>query len=146
MKDPAFNLHFDRSKLLQEVREIIGTPASEEEHRDGTFVIIGGQPEDVVVRLHGSKVTVSSFSIDWEGPHTPIVRLKTFASLNWKRIPLLQLSLLLSQLITVVREISRSAFRQCAFCKEPKAPHSLHSINGRNVCHGCSERHLRIKH
>lgn len=124
----------------------MGTPAQVEEQIDGTVVFIGGEPEDVVVRVYRSKVAVSSFSIRWEGPHSPVVRPKTFASFNWKLIPSFQMSFLLRDLIPMVREIRRSQFKQCSVCKEVKAPEDLHFIDEKHVCHGCSEWHLGIVH
>jgi hypothetical protein len=60
----------DRGFLLRELRELLPVPVREATHLDGSLVMIGGDPGEIVVRVSGDKLTVSSVSVRWEGPHT----------------------------------------------------------------------------
>jgi len=61
----------DREFLLRDLRELLPAPVREEAQLDGSIVMIGSDPGEVIVRVGGNKVSVAVFSVRWEGPHTP---------------------------------------------------------------------------
>lgn len=77
---------FDRDSLLEEIRSLLPDPVQDDTQLDGDVVLVGGDPGEVVVRIRGGKVSIAVFSVRWEGPHTPVVRPKQLATLNWKRL------------------------------------------------------------
>ena len=103
----------DREFLLQEIRELLPDPLREETQLDGSLVMVGGDPGEVIVRISGSKVSVAEFTVRWEGPHTPIVRPRQLATLNWKRLPASRTMMALHTLIESASEIRRAKYRKC---------------------------------
>jgi hypothetical protein len=63
-----------RDALLTEHREVLGASIREETQLDGTIVMIGGDPGEVIVRVDGSNVSIALFRVSWNGPYTPVVR------------------------------------------------------------------------
>jgi hypothetical protein len=129
--------------LLQEIRELLPNPIQEETQLDGDIILVGGDPGEVIVRISGSKVSIAVFSIRWEGPHTPIVRPKQLASLNWKRLPASQIIMALHILIDSAHEIRIEKFRKCERCGETIPPERMHD---KQTCQTCAERHLGVVH
>ena len=133
----------DRDDLLQEIQELLSDPVRDESQLDGDVALVGGDPGEVIVRISGSKVSIAVFSIRWDGPHTPVVRPKQLATLNWKRIPASTAMLTLHVLISTAVEIRRAKYRKCEKCGETKPPEWMH---GDDICQSCAERHLEVVH
>ena len=108
----------DRDYLLQELQEQLPNPVREETQLDGDVVLVGGDPGEVIVRINGNKVSIAVFSIRWDGPHTPTVRPKQLATLNWKRLPASTTMMTLHGLISAAIEIRRSKYRKCENAKK----------------------------
>ncbi len=51
-----------------------------------------------------------------------------------------------AKLISLARRKRQQETRPCAFCQTPTPPEHAHSVDGKWVCHGRSERHLGIVH
>jgi hypothetical protein len=56
MTDPK---PIDREFLLRELRELLAAPVREETQLDGSIVMIGGDPGEVIVRVGAGKVSVA---------------------------------------------------------------------------------------
>jgi hypothetical protein len=133
----------DREFLLKQLRDLLPAPVHEETQLDGTLVMKGGDPGEVIVRVSGSKVSVAAFSVRWEGPHTPVVRPKHFATLSWKRVPASTLFMTLHGLVRSVCEARKARYRRCERCGELKPPEWMHD---QKTCQSCAERHLGVVH
>jgi hypothetical protein len=131
----------DRSFLLQELRALLGDPLREETQLDGSVVLVGGDPGEVIVRVRGSKVSVAVFSVRWEGPHTPVVRPRQLATLRWRRIPPSTLMMTLHHLVMAAREVRKEKYRRCERCGETNPPEWMHD---ETTCQTCAERHLGV--
>lgn len=131
----------DRESLLEEIMRLVPDPIREEQQLDGDVVLVGGDPGEVIVRLSGNKVSIAGYSVRWEGPHTPVVRSKQLATLNWKRLPASTTMMTLHGLITAAIEIRRAKYRTCEKCRETKPPEWMH---GDDICQSCAERHLGV--
>jgi hypothetical protein len=140
MTDPK---PIDREFLLRELRELLPGPVREETQLDGSIALIGGDPGEIIVRVNGKKLTVASFSVRWEGPHTPVVRPKHFATLSWKRVPTSTLLMTLHELVRGVCEVRKARYRRCERCGETKPPEWMHD---EKTCQSCAERHLGVVH
>lgn len=125
---------FDRRSLLKLIHATIPLPTREENCADGSLVFVGGDPGEVVVRVAGSRITISVFSIVFEGPHTPVVRTQPIMCLNWRVVPAVQLTSLLQDMIETARQLRRSQFRRCNKCGETKPPEWMHDDD---ACQGC---------
>ena len=132
-----------RDDLLQEIQDLLPDPIREETQLDGDVVLVGGDPGEVIVRISGSKVSVAVFSVRWEGPHTPVVRPKQLATLNWQRLPASAAMMTLHELITAAVEIRRAKYRKCERCGETNPPEWMH---GEDICQSCAEKHLGVVH
>ena len=132
---------FDRDFLLREIWELLPDPLREETQLDGSLVIVGGDPGEVIVRINGTKVSIAVFSIRWDGPGEPTVRPKQLATLNWKRLPSSTTMTTLHGLISAAIEIRRSKYRKCEKCEEIKPPEWMHD---EDICQSCAERHLGV--
>jgi hypothetical protein len=133
----------DRDGLLRELRELLGVSIREETQLDGTIVLVGGDPGEVIVRVGGSKVSIALLRVCWDGPHTPVVRPIRFANLNWRRLPAPTLMMTLPGLIAAVREVRTANYRRCERCGETRPPEWMHD---QNTCQSCAEQHLGVVH
>ena len=133
----------DREYLLQEIQQLLPDPVCDETQLDGDVVLVGGDPGEVIVRISGSKVSIAVFSIRWDGPHTPVVRPKQLATLNWKRLPASTAMMTLHGLISAAVEIRRAKYRKCERCGETKPPEWMHD---EQTCQSCAEKHLGVVH
>lgn len=62
----------DRNSLLVLIEEMLPKPVEVDTPRDGSLVLVGGNPGEVVVRIIGGRVRIAEFCVWWEGPHTPV--------------------------------------------------------------------------
>ena len=131
----------DREYLLQEIQEQLPDPVREETQLDGDVVLVGGDPGEVIVRISGSKVSIAVFSIRWDRPHTPTVRPKSLATLNWQRLPASTAMLTLHGLINAAVEIRRAKYRKCERCGETKPPEWMHA---EQTCMSCATEHFGV--
>jgi hypothetical protein len=132
-----------RNELLREIRAFLPPPVREETQLAGSAVFVGGDPGEVIVRVHKSRVAVSIYAVEWEGPHTPVTRSKGIGKVNWKRLPAARLLLTLQNLIESAREIRRSRYRMCEQCGKTNPPEWMH--DGK-TCQACAERLLGVVH
>ena len=132
-----------RDDLLQEIQELLPDPIREETQLDGDVVLVGGDPGEVIVRISGSKLSIAVYSVQWEGPHTPLVRPKLLATLNWQRLPEATVMLTLHELVSVAVQIRRAKYRKCERCGETKPPEWMHD---EQTCQSCAEQHLGVVH
>lgn len=129
----------ERDALLKLIHATMPLPMREEDCADGSHVYVGGDPDEVVVRVSNHRIIVSLFAIVWEGKLTPVVRPQSLASLNWKLIPAARLTPLLQGMIETARKLRRARFRKCDQCGETKPPEWMHAKGG---CQSCAEQHL----
>ena len=127
--------------LLASVTHELPAPVEQEAVCDGSVVLVGGQPAEVVVRLTHSMATVSEYAVEWQGPHDPAVRPVTFGTLRWRRMPEIHALATLQTLIRAARESRTAKFRACSYCGTSTPPERLHDDR---TCQACAERHLGI--
>jgi hypothetical protein len=125
----------DSKTLLREIRECLPAPLREERSLDGSIVMVGGDHDDVVVRVSGNKVSVADFSVRWETPYTSIVQLRCFATLNWRRLPASTLVMTLHDLIRAAYEVRVATYRRCERCGEMKPPECM---DDDKTCDSCA--------
>jgi hypothetical protein len=133
----------DQGFLLRELRELLPGPVREATQLDGLIALIGGDPGEIIGRVNGNKLTVAAFSVRWEGPHTPVVRPKHFATLSWKRVPASTLLMTLHGLVRGVCEVRKATYRRCERCRETKPLEWMHH---EKTCRSCAERHPDVVH
>jgi len=133
----------DREARLDEIKRLLPDPMREETQLDGDVVLVGGDPGEVIVRIGGSKVSIAMYSVRWEGPHTPVVRPKELATLNWKRLPASRTIMELHSLIESAIEIRRAKYGKCVRCGNTNPPEWMHD---ENTCQSCAERYLGVVH
>src|SRR5512138_955747 len=90
--------------LLTSVRHELPQPVAEEAVRDGSVVLVGGDPGEVVVRLTRSVASVSEFAVEWSGPDDLVVRPILFGSVRWRRMPEVHALASLNALIRAARD------------------------------------------
>jgi hypothetical protein len=127
--------------LVVSVRHELSPPVEEELVRDGTLVLVGGAPAEVVVRLTRTVASVAEYAVEWNGPHDPVVRPIPFGSVHWRRMPEVHAVLALQTLIRAARDSRRSKFQRCRFCEATTPPEALHEDD---VCQECAQRHLGV--
>ncbi len=134
---------YSRDDLLRNVLEFLPKPVREETVLDGSTILIGGDPGEVVVEITSKNITISLYGVYWDGPYTPRVRLRRLAKLRWNRLPAVSLWMTLHGLIGTASEMRRARFKTCDFCKKVCPPEWM---DGGTVCHSCQERELGIVH
>lgn len=131
----------DREHQLHEIQRVLPDPTRQETQMDGSLTFVGGDPGEVIVRVSESQVSVSVFSIRWDGPHTPVVCPKQLGKLNWKRLPASRLMMVLHDLIESAQEIRRAEYRKCERCGKTKPPEWMHDAT---TCQACAERDFGV--
>ena len=99
-----------RDSIVRYVKELLPIPIWEEEGLDGSMTLVGGDPGEVIVRITADEVSVSVFSVRWEGPHTPRVFPQRLASLCWCHIPTPSLMMSLHTLVDAASEVRRESY------------------------------------
>jgi len=127
--------------LLASVRAELPSPVEQESAADGSVVLLGGQPGEVIVRLTRSLATVSEYGVEWEGPHEAVVRPVSLGTVHWRRMTETHALSVLSTLIRSARESRLSKYRTCRFCERSVPPEHLHE---EDVCQPCAQRHLGV--
>lgn len=133
----------DRDELLIELRRLLSAPVREETALDGTVVLVGGDPGEVIVRVGATKVSIALFTVRWDGPHTPIVRPLHYATLSWRRLPASTLMMTLRMIIDAAIEMRLTEYRKCERCEKMKPPEWMHS---ETTCQSCAEQYLGVVH
>ena len=127
--------------LLLEVRKQIPHPVKTESQLDGTIVLTGGKPGEVIVRINEDEISIAVFAIRWDGPHTRVVNPRELAKFNWRLLPASQTIEAVQGFISSAVQLRRAEYRQCELCGETKPPEWMHD---KRVCHSCAEQHLGV--
>jgi hypothetical protein len=127
--------------LLTSVAHGLPQPVEQETARDGSVLLVGGDPAEVVVRITRSAVSVAEYAVDWRGPHDPAVRPIVFGTLRWRRMPEVHALAALQTLLRAACESRRAKYRTCGYCERNTPPEALH--NGQ-VCQECAQKRLGI--
>src|SRR5688500_440077 len=104
------------NSLAEQLMTMLPPPVRREDHADGTVLLIGGDPGEVMVRATRSSVTISIFAVRWEGPHLPVVDGKPVGRLAWHRLPTETAVCLSRLMIDAAARLRRAAFRRCRRC------------------------------
>ena len=48
--------------------------------------------------------------------------------------------------VETARQKRHDEFVPCHYCRKPTPPEHRHTLDGKNVCHGCAERHEGVVH
>ena len=134
----------DYEQLKSLVRGMLPEPIDEQWQIDGSEVLIGGEPSQVVVRITRRTVSVYEFKVGWDGPHTPVRRDKKLATICWTRLNSSTVYLVLSPLIESTCEARKEGFQKCSICGELKPPEHLLGATDEPVCHGCAQRDMGV--
>ena len=129
--------------MIEFLKELLPDPVRESEGIDGSLTLLGGDPAEVIFRITADEVSVFAFSVRWEGPHTPRVLPRPFASLCWSQIPAPSLMMSLHTLVAAASEFRRVSYSLCERCGKTKPPEWMH---GDSICQSCAERGLGVVH
>jgi hypothetical protein len=108
--------------LLTSLRHELPQPVAEEAVRDGSVVLVGGDPGEVIVRLTRSMATVSEYGVEWSGPHDLAVRPILFGTIQWRRMPEIHALASINALVRAARDSRRGKYAPCVQCGRPTAP------------------------
>ncbi len=111
--------------LLTSVRHELPQPVAEEAVRDGSTVLVGGAPGEVVVRLTRSTASVSEYAVQWNGPDDLAVRPILFGTIQWRRMPEIHALASLNALIHAARDARRATYTPCVQCGRLTAPERM---------------------
>jgi hypothetical protein len=123
--------------LLTSVKHELPQPVAEEAVRDGSVVLVGGDPGEVVVRLTRSKASVSEYAVEWNGQNDLAVRPVLFGSVQWRRLPEIHALASLNALIRAARDARRATYRPCVRCDRLTAPERMFDDG---VCVECGDQ------
>lgn len=111
--------------LLTSVLHELPQPVSQEAVRDGSLILLGGDPGEVVVRLTRTMAAVSEYGIEWDGPEEPVVRPILFGTIQWRRMPEVHALASINTLIRAARESRRAKYVVCRVCERALPPERL---------------------
>ena len=124
-------------ELLALIGSHLAAPVTREQAPDGSLYFVGGDPQDVIVRVSSATVIVSEYAVRWEGPTTAVVRPIRVGSVAWRRIPETSAMRIVSALIDAARQSRLDTFRPCASCETPTPPEWMHDGE---LCRSCAAR------
>jgi len=110
-------------------------PVSQELVSDGSMLLMGGDPGQVIVRLTRSTVTVLEYAARREELHTPGVTPRRVGSVVWRRVPNARAVAAVHALIDAARDARLAKFRTCERCAQSTPPESMHDDA---VCQSCA--------
>ena len=125
-------------ELLTSVRHGLPQPVREETALDGSTVIIGGDPAEVVVRLTGTSLTVSEYALEWPGPLDAVPAPVKLGSLRWPRLPGVLALRVIDALVAAARDLRRSTYAMCLSCDRLQPPEAMQDDE---VCRECARAH-----
>jgi hypothetical protein len=128
-------------ELIVSLAHELPQPVAQETGLDGTTVLVGGEPGEVVVRATRSSVAVHEFAVEWQSPHEAVNRPILVGTLRWRRLDGVHALAVLRGLIAAARESRRARYRSCRLCESLKPPESMHD---EDVCQACAQRHLGV--
>lgn len=129
-------------KLIQELTALLPSPVRDEQIEHGVR-LIGGDPGEVVADVIGNDIHFSQFAVEWDGPHTPVVRPLPIATVQWKTLLKQERTKAFKLLVDLICKRRRKQYRVCQYCEQLTPPEWLHTDN---ACQGCAERHLGVVH
>jgi hypothetical protein len=132
-----------RESLVEYVKELLPNPIRDSEGLDGALTLVGGDPGEVIVRLTADDFSISVFSVRWDGPHTPRVLPRPFASLAWSQLPAASLMMAIRTLVAAASEVRRRSYSLCERCGKTHPPEWMHDDS---TCQSCAERELGAVH
>jgi hypothetical protein len=124
-------------ELLVSLTHALPQPVEEETALDGSTVLVGGDPGEVVVRVTASSVTVFEFAVRWEGPRSPVTRPIAFGRIRWRRFDSVRALQVLTALILEARESRRAKYVACLSCERLTAPEQMYDGD---LCQACARR------
>ena len=139
----------NRVALLEAVKNLLPPPLNrficpDDEHQpDNSTILLGGFPQEVVVRITDSTVSVAVFAAHWSEPHTLKMSPEKLASFKWRRMPLATALEAVGMMIETARTIRQARYRKCERCGEIMPPEAMHD---RMTCHTCAENQLGVIH
>lgn len=128
--------------LIRDICTLFPEPVSEEAAGDGVR-LIGGDPGEVVAFVNGDDVVFSQFALEWDGPHSPVIRPVPIATVCWVNLLKKERQRLFTSLVEMIVKRRRKLYRTCQYCEENTPPEWLHDDQ---TCQSCAERHLGIVH
>jgi len=128
--------HLEWEALLVSLRHELPQPVREEAAGDGSILLTGGDPAEVLVRLTRGVATVSEFGVAWAGPNDPVVRPIVFGTVHWRRMPEVHALSCLGSLVRAARDARRAKYEPCGACGRPTAPERLYDDG---VCADCRD-------
>jgi hypothetical protein len=78
-------------------------------------------------------------TIEWQGPHTPVLGSKLWRRVEWRTLKKGDLA----RLVAAARRARARQFRRCTHCGELFEPGHMHDAH---TCQGCAERYLGVVH
>jgi len=132
-----------KKSKIEYPKELLPVPIRESEGIDVSLTMVGGATGEVIVRLTADEVSISIFSVQWDGPHTPRVMPKPLASITWSQIPASGVMMLLHTSVAAASNVRRESYSMCESCGKTKPPEWMH---GESVFQSCAEKELGVVH
>jgi hypothetical protein len=78
-------------------------------------------------------------TVEWVHPHEPLEASRSWKSLPWDKLE----GAKLKKFISAARAAREDEYKKCKYCGHYFPPEHRH---GKNVCHGCAEKHECVVH
>ena len=131
-------------KVALQVHELI--PESQVERTRDVYQFTLDDPGGLIVVVTPEALEIRLPTVGWTsgyaGPMSSSRLHKRVRFVNGAEVEVENVA----KLISLARRKRQQETRPCAFCQTPTPPEHAHSVDGKWVCHGCSERHLGIVH
>ncbi len=99
-------------KVIRDIRSLFPEPVSEEVVDDGVR-LIGGDPGEVVAIVSGNEVVFSQFALEWDSPHTPVIRPVPIVTVCWVNLLKQERQQFFKSMVKLIVERRRKLYRVC---------------------------------
>jgi hypothetical protein len=130
-------------QLIAYLTTHLPTPVHQEELNDGSLMLTGGSPGEVVARLTKVSVIIEQYAVRWETPYTPVMRPRRVGVVKWRRLPDSTVMSVVDQLIRGARDARLARYQTCQLCGETRPPEWMQD---EDICQQCSSSVLGPVH
>jgi ribosomal protein L40E len=120
------------------IRPLLPEPCSTEQGEDNSVTLTGGAPGEVIVRIAATTVEVLAYTVEWDGPHTPVTTGVPVATVDLVESDLVAT---VSDAIGKARTARLATYRTCTRCNETNPPEWMHDAQ---TCQRCAERDFGV--
>ena len=114
----------------------LSEPVNRDDHTDGEVLFTGGSPEEVIVQLTRTSITVWEYAVRRRG-ELVVLKPRLVGVVRWARLGERATMKAVQALMDGAREARLARFRVCRLCAERRPPEWMHDVD---ICRSCASQ------